>query len=210
MATQSTFRHPIASRIMPAIRRRLRTVGIVVEPYLVVDEDPENSGVTTDGKQFRYEFVGPEHVDTLIDSNLISSREKAHEHFEDGSRCFVAWDGDRIAAKMWCDFVEFSYDPSRRPLESDEIYLYGAFAHPDYRGLGLAPATRQRCYEALRALGRSRFYSVTDYYNLSARRFKEKLGARDDSLMLYVSLFGWWSRTFTLKRYPRPAAALAA
>jgi GNAT superfamily N-acetyltransferase len=201
MSERSTYQLPLQKRIMPAILRRLATVGIVLEPFLVVREDPDASGLSTDAMQFKYGFIQPEHVETLIQSKLITSREDAYRHFNEGSRCFVAWDGDRIAAKMWCDFEIFRFKGCPRPLNDDEIYLYGAFAHPDYRGLGLAPATRQRCYQALRELGRSRLYSFTDYYNLSARRFKEKLGARNESLHLFVTLFGRWSHTFALKHY---------
>ena len=187
---------------MPGILRRLARIGIAIEPFLIAHEDPEASGLSTNAMHFQYGFIGPEQVEKLIQSRLISSREDALRHFQEGSKCFVAWDGDRIAAKMWCDFENLNNKRCRRPLTDDEIYLYGAFSHPDYRGQGLAPATRQRCYQALRELGKTRLFSITDYYNLSARRFKEKLGARDETLHLHICLFGRWSRTFTLRRYP--------
>ena len=58
-----------------------------------------------------------------------------------------------------------------------------------------------KCYGALRAMGRDSFFSITEYFNTAARRYKEKLGAVDESLHLHVGIFGWSSRTLTLRRY---------
>jgi len=120
---------------------------------------------------------------------------------DEGKKCFAAWDGPRLVANMWCDFEEFNYPPNYRRLNDDEVYLFAAFSHPDYRGQNLAPNMRLHCYDTLQELGRHSFLSYTDYFNVAARRFKEKLGARNEMLRLYVCLFGRWSRTFTLRTY---------
>jgi ribosomal protein S18 acetylase RimI-like enzyme len=109
-------------------------------------------------------------------------------------------DGSCIVAKMWCDLEEFNFPTCFRKLESHEAYLFNAYTDPTVRGHSLAPFMRQQCYAALRARGRDTFYSYTDYFSTASRRFKQKLGAVDESLRVHVSLFGRLSRTFTLRR----------
>ena len=65
---------------------------------------------------------------------------------------------------------------------------------------------RAKGYAALRKMGRSRFYSYTDFLNTPARRFKLKLGARNLALRLHLGLFGKWSKTVTLRRYSQETA----
>jgi hypothetical protein len=60
---------------------------------------------------------------------------------------------------------------------------------------------RASCYEALSKIGKTRFYGHTDYFNTPARRFKDKLFARDEALRFHVHLWGRWSRTFALRRH---------
>jgi len=79
--------------------------------------------------------------------------------------------------------------------------LFGAYTDPSYRGQNLAPLMRLNCYAALRAIGRDTIFSYTDYSNTVARRFKQKLGAVDESLRVHVTAFNRFSRTFTLRKY---------
>ena len=201
--TRSSYpKRSIRSRIIPAILRRLGWIGLHFEPYLIVREGFDNSVAASADQKFRFGFLPLEEIESLADFGPNGGVEKMRRWMtEDGKRCFAAWDGQRLAAKMWCDFKEYNHKPNFRFLDEDEVYLFAAYSHPDYRGQNLAPKTRLHCYEGLKALGRTKFYSVTEYYNSAARRFKEKLGARNESLVLYVSLFNRWSRTFTLNTY---------
>ena len=98
---------------------------------------------------------------------------------------------------MWCDLDEF-YHPTRdEKLERDQAYLLVAYVDPDYRGQGLAPQMRAAGYDALRELGRHRFYSYSRFFNAAARRFKEKLGAREEGLRIHFRWFGRWSSCVT-------------
>ena len=56
-------------------------------------------------------------------------------------------------------------------------------------------------YSALREMGRNKFYSYTDFFNTAARRFKLKLGARNEARRVHLELFGKWSKTLTLRQY---------
>jgi hypothetical protein len=90
-----------------------------------------------------------------------------------GKLCFGIRDKGRLIAKMWCDFDE-SYHPT----------------HPHKLAAG---------YTALRGMGRSRFYSYSRYFNSAARRFKAKLGAREEGLRPHFRLFDNWSKSLTFR-----------
>jgi len=201
MSQSKSYRKSFRSRVVPAILRRLKRIGLEIIPFINVREGVVDAPEISAGEDFRFEFLSEDDIELLLDMGPNRGVEKMREWVRDGKLCFGAWQGERLAAKMWCDLKEYNYTPNYHLLNDDEVYLFAAYSHPDFRGQNLAPLTRVRCYESLRKLGRTKFYSSTDYFNLSARRFKKKLGAIDEAVMLHVSLFKRWSRTFTLKTY---------
>ena len=180
---------------------RLRWIGISVQPFLVVregDGDFEPPGTRAD---LRYSFLTEADLPALVELQPDTSPEVVRRWLDEGKLCFGVWHDDRLIAKMWCDLEAFSFPPNYRRLAADEAYLFAAYADPESRGLNVAPVMRSRGYDALRDLGRQRFCSYTDYFNTPARRFKAKLGAREESLRVHVRLFGRIQRTWTLRRY---------
>lgn len=191
----------IRVRLVPAILRQLRKIGFHIEPFFAVREGASGTKQLMPNTDFRFDFIVADEFEQLANFVKTESRHTLRKWLDEGKRCYAVWDGPRLIANMWCDFEEFSFAPNYRALDDDEVYLFAAYSHPDYRGQSVAPTMRLRCYEALRALGKSRFYSYTEFFNAAARRFKEKLGARNEALRLYICLFGRWSRTITLRRY---------
>ena len=180
---------------------RMRKLGVRIEPFLVVREAEQPVDVQAASDSFRFGFLDESSVDELLRLEPDADREEILGWLSAGKRCYGVWDGSRLVAKMWCDLDEFSYPPNRRKLERDEAYIYAAFTDPEYRGMSLAPLMRGHGYDALKAMGRNRLYSYTDYFNTPARRFKLKLGARDVRLRLHLAFFSIWSSTVTLRRY---------
>ncbi len=176
-------------------------MGITIEPFVTVreGETPANLDQTHDA--FSFDFLTAADIDELVEFGPGTERDKLSNWFREGKLCYGARNASSLVAKMWCDLNEFSYPPNYRKLADDEVYLFAAYAHPDYRGQNLAPLMRTACYASLRKMGRTRFYSYTDYFNTAARRFKAKVGARDEALRLHIDLFGKWSKTWTLRRY---------
>jgi RimJ/RimL family protein N-acetyltransferase len=191
----------LRQRLVPGILRRLRRIGNRVEPFLVVSGGDRADGVQVAAHPYRFGFLDAGDIDALLRLEPESSREEVEAWFRDGKRCFGAKDGDRLVAKVWCDLERFSYPPNDRPLGPDEVYLFAAYADPNDRGRSVAPLMRIACCQALRAMGRTQIWSYTEYYNVAARRYKAKLGARDEALRLHLDLFGRWSKTVTLRRY---------
>lgn len=192
---------PVRIRVFPAILRRLGRMGMRLEPFFTVREGEFQQPLKTADSDFRFSFVDEDEFETVVEFERTVDRQTLRSWLDEGRRCFAVWDGPRMVASMWCDFQEYSFAPNYRLLDVDEVYLFAAYAHPDYRGHNIAPQMRLRCYEALREMGKSRFYSYTDYFNVAARRFKEKLGARNELLRLHIRLVDRWSRTFTLRQY---------
>ena len=199
MNNKGTGHRTIRGRILPAILRRLQKIGIEIVPFITVREG--EAVINAPESRFRFDFIPNDELDSLAQLDRTQSPEKIQRWLDDGNRCFGAWDGPRLVAKMWCDFAEFNFPPNHRKLRDDEVYLFAAYSHPDYRGQGLAPNLRLHAYKALRDLGRTRFLSYTDYFNVPARRFKEKLKARNESIRVHVRLFGGWGKTYTLREY---------
>ena len=201
MDRQKLIRKPFRARIAPAILRRIGWLGLKLRPFIIVREGEHTSTSQPANDDFQYRFITEDELGLLVDFGPNGSLENIQKWIQGGKSCFAVWDGSRLAATMWCDFRAFNFLPNYRLLDDDEAYLFAAFTHPDYRGHSLAPEMRLHCYEKLRELGRTRFCSYTDYYNLAARRFKEKLGARNEQVRLHISLFDHWSRTITLKTF---------
>lgn len=172
-----------------------------MEIFLTVREGETPVDIAQPQDAFTSAFLTVADVDDLIRLEPDSDRQKLIDWFQEGKLCYGIWDQSRLIAKMWCDLDEFNYPLNYRRLGADEAYLYAAFADPDYRGQSLAPLMRAKGYESLRKLGRNKFYSYTDFFNTAARRFKLKLGARNQALRMHLELFGKWSKTFTLRRY---------
>ena len=191
----------LRTRVLAALIRRLRWIGIRLEIFLTVREGETPVEVAQPPDAFSFALLTAADVDDLVRLEPVSDREELLGWFQEGKLCYGIRDQSRLIAKMWCDLDEFNYPPNYRRLGADEVYLYAAFADPGYRGQSLAPLMRARGYEALRELGRNKFYSYTDFFNTAARRFKVKLGARNELLRMHLGLFGKWSKTFTLRRY---------
>lgn len=177
----------------------MRRIGIRILPLLLVREDIKISGM--ESGPFHLGFEGPESIDEILPMEPGSSRTEISQWFKEGKLCYGVRDGDRLIGKMWCDTEGYHYPFDDRPLETGGVYLFAAWVLDEYRGQNVAVLMRSRCCEALKELGFTRFYSRTFYFNRPARRFKEKLGCKNESLELHVNLFGKWARTWTLKRY---------
>ena len=202
--SRNSRRIPLGRRVVLGILAGLRRVGITIHPFLTVREGENEPAYEASGdarRDLRFGFLTETDVDDLVRLQPGVEAAGLRQWFGEGKLCFGVKDGSRLIAKMWCDLDTFHYPPNYRMLESDEAYLYAAYADPAYRGQNLAPLMRSRGYAALQELGRKRFCSYTDYFNGPARRFKAKLGARNEALRLYIELFGLWRRTLTLRHY---------
>jgi len=191
----------LGARIIDGVRWRLGRVGIHITAFVTIREDATATKKLPADPAFTFCELVEADTDELIRLEPEYSRERILGWFGHGDRCFGLRDGSRLVAKGWCDLQEVNFPPAHRKLERGEVYMFGAYSDPAYRGRNLAPMLRSACYAELRKRGFTRFYSHSDYFNMAARRFKQKLGAVEEDLKVQVRLSDKWSRTFTVWRY---------
>jgi len=189
-------------RVADGLLWRLRRIGVSIKPYVTVKEGE----VQPDPEMLNDKFVFCELTEDDIDEllkldSLYYTPKKLAGWFNEGKLCFGLRDGKRLVAKMWCDLAVVNWEPAYRELGPEEVYLFAAYSDPEYRGQNLAPTLRATCYTVLRERGRTSFYSHSDYYNLPARRFKQKIGGIEEDLQAEVGLFNKWTRTFIIRRF---------
>lgn len=201
----SKIRNPKLSfieRVLDGLFWRLGRIGVSIKLYVTVKEGEVQPAPELLNDKYVLCELTEEHIDDLLQlDSLHYTTKKLADWFKDGKLCFGLRDGEHLVAKMWCDLEVVNWDPAYRKLEPEEVYLFAAYSDPTYRGQNLAPTLRAACYTILRGRGRSEFYSHSEYFNLPARRFKQKLGGIEKDLQIEIGLFNKWSRTIILRRF---------
>lgn len=190
------------NRYLHGVLRRLRRAGVLVHPCLLVREavGAEPADIAVDPR-FEFSRLGEDDLPGIHALRPGMSLERYRDLLRAGKLCFGLKDGGRLVAKMWIDLEVINSVLYSRPLRDDEAYLFDAFSNERYRGQNLAPHLRLKCYAEARARGRTRIYSISDYTNTPARRFKEKLGAVDEALIIHWRLFAGAPRSSIVRRY---------
>jgi len=195
------FKHGL---VMHKIVRRLNSFGIKVDPYYLVREGDFYGKDGWDEQFTDYEvcLLGQEDMKDIVaisdwdnDAGLRNRLNKKHI-------CLSLKLDSQIAAYTWASLEKCDHEPCQFRLKQNEAYFYDAYTLPGFRGKGLAPYMRWQCYEYLRNQNRDTFYSISDYYNDSSIRFKQKLNAKFEALYLNIVIgksFGNWN--ITLRRY---------
>ena len=167
----------------------LQRLGVEIDPFYLLREYPETEERDKCG------------IDTAISSSLLVANDTAaviaasgplatynqlRDRLGNGHKCVIVKHEDDAIGYTWINPHEISHANYRRSLEPDEVYLYGAYILPEFRGRGLAPLMRAECYRHLRRLGMRRMYSISGLFNTPAIRFKQKL--RAEFLAIYLRL----------------------
>ena len=108
---------------------------------------------------------------------------------------------DEIAAYMWCNLQVCLSEHISFYLKEDEACLLDARTFSSYRGKNLAPFLRVKLYRHLRQMGRTKFISITQYFNTPSLRFKKKLNAKPQKLYVSIYLFKKYKWVILLKNY---------
>jgi len=183
----------------------LERTGIEIVPYYVTYEslnhetepsvDPELGPVAAC-------LLSPAEIEAVYthpDSKVMGDMKSTY--LAERCLCFgLKLNGD-MAAYMWCNLHRCHNHLNKFPLKEDEAYLCSAVTFKAYRGKNLAPFLRYELYRYLNQIGRTNYYSLTEFFNTSALKFKEKLGARPLRLSLYIGLFNRCRWNITLRRY---------
>jgi hypothetical protein len=189
---------------LQAIIYRLTRIGIEITPYYLFQEGidvthiPEIKEITAD---YSFGLLGKEDMKIISTVNSWFTEEKLLDLLEAGQKCIGIKHKGEIAAFMWINFTELSYKSTVIHLKSNEAYLWFMFTMESYRGKNLAPYLRYKSYEILKEMGRDKLYSISDYFNSPAVKFKKKLNAKKMKLILFIQLFNKFHWSFTPGSY---------
>jgi len=190
------------NRYLEGVLRRLRKIGLDIRPCLLVREaeSPVPNEISIDSK-FEFSQLNESDLPGIHNLRPGMNLERYRNLLRAGKLCYGLKDGANLVAKMWIDLEEINSLLYSRPLTAREAYLFDAFSDDSYRGQNLAPFLRLKCYAEARALGRSDIYSISDFTNTPARRFKAKLGARDEALIVFWQFFNGAAHSWIVWRY---------
>jgi ribosomal protein S18 acetylase RimI-like enzyme len=119
----------------------------------------------------------------------------------DSHLCFGLKQNQEIMAFMWCNLDRCHWYASPFALKEDEAYLFDAYTYKKYRGMNLAPYLMYQVYKSLNKIGRTKLFSITEYLNTPAMKFKKKLGCRHLKLALFIKPFRLFKWNITLKDF---------
>jgi hypothetical protein len=190
--------------IVHVIRRHILRLGIEISPYYLFIEGVEKSAVPViKGLEPDYStgiFI-PEDMKLMHNNGSGFSPEDFLGFLRTGQKCIgVKYKGE-VAAFMWINLSELKYKSFRMLLKSNDAYLWNMYTMDAFRGKNLAPYLRYKSYEILHEMEKDTFYSISEYFNTPAIKFKRKLNARILKLSVYIRLFKKFERNFTLKSY---------
>jgi len=193
------------NRYLKGVLRRFAKIGIVIEPSLLVREalQQATTEINIDPK-YKFCELTENDLSGIHKLRPSMSLERYRGFLRSGILCFGLKDGGHLAAKMWIDLKKINAVTYSRPLSDQEAYLFDAFSDEACRGQNLAPYLRLQCYAEAQVRGHSEIYSITDFTNTPARKFKAKLGASNEALIIYWKLFGFASHTWIAWHYTGP------
>ncbi len=179
---------------------------IKIVPYYVFQEflyDEHQLNLKPDLDPLEVCVLEPSDMKTISSNpEVAESEDILLKRLVHGSICLGLLHNDDIAAYTWCNLKKCQYHPtSDIPLKKDEAYLYDARTFKAYRGKNIAPYLRYQLYKYLTKIGRTKFYSYTVLFNISAVNFKRKLKAKPTKLYVGIIFFNRYRFNILLKDY---------
>jgi hypothetical protein len=182
---------------------------IMIVPFYLVQEKLVNSNTQISKPKFDETCISVnllklEDMALLAENPEVVETERALiNRLKNGWICIGLRYGGKLAAYNWANLLMCDSRYIRFNLNESEAYLTYARTFKKYRGKNLAPYLRIRMYEQLNSMGRKRFYSITEYFNISAIRFKKKLNVSPVKFGIWLRFFNKHEATLIFKRYKK-------
>ncbi len=186
------------------IRNRLARIGFDFDPfYWVLEADSVYEQPTIKGnpEEYTFEYLDLEEIKDIGKNKRGLKEEELLRGYQDGQKCIGLRHNKEIAAYMFIELNDFSYNRKKFELKDNEAYLLNMYTFESHRGRNLAPYLRYLSYQLLSDMGRNKIYSVSAYFNKSTIKFKKKLNAKHLKLFLYIILFKRYHWHFQLRTY---------
>ena len=170
--------------LLQGIRNRLALLGIDIMPYYWTLEGAET-------------ITCP---DVKGDASGFKDKDLSN-YIKEGQVCVGIKDNYAIVAFMFIKRDVYPFRGKTFYLQNNEGYLHSMYTFEAYRGRKIAPYLRYQCYEICKDLGLNKNYSISEYFNTSSKRFKQKLKAKQIKLYLSIILFKRYKKTLLIRRY---------
>lgn len=205
---------PIYSKIKRRMRYGLicyslmeifKKIGIKISPYYLYQENiSENTHdeLKKQSEEYSFKILGKNEIEPLEEKYRMKHGELL-KLMESGEVCIGMRLGEEIVAFSWVNYNEIRHKLTYFNLKDNEAYLKTMHTLESHRGRNLAPILRLKCYEILKHNGKDVVYSISEYWNGPAVRFKEKINAKKLKLILYVEVFNKFKRNYILKSYTK-------
>lgn len=190
--------------VFQVLRNKLSKLGFEFIPYYWVQEGTSDiclPSVQGDTYGLSVVFLKEDDMKTLGENSRGYLEEELIGWLTKGKKCLGLKQFDDIIAFMWIDFNECSFKPNKIPLKNNECYLSDMYTMEAFRGRNLATYLRYQSYDILRNMGRDTIYSVSEYFNKSAIKYKQKLNAKNIRLVLFIRLFRKVKICYTIRSF---------
>lgn len=186
------------------LRNRLASLGIDIDPYYWVQEEVTACAppmINGNKEEYITRNLGHEDIVHLVKRMPKDISKELMACLKKGQRCFGLEHHGQIAAYMFIEFDQVDYKNKKFDLKNNEAYLFNMWTFNEFRGKKLAPYLRYQCYEMLREMGKDTKFSISQYFNRSSIKFKEKLKTKPLKLYLYIGIFGMFKKHYLIKSY---------
>lgn len=186
------------------VRNRLAKIGVDMMPYYWVlegGEDIDPPKIRGDESGFKISYLNESELAYIQNSISGIAHKDLLKYFNEGQICIGLKHYDEIAAYMFIKRGDFTFRGRTFKLEENEAYLCNMYTFESYRGKNLAPYLRYHSYTLVKELGIEKNYSVSEYFNKSTIKFKNKLKSRPLKLFLSIILFKKRHKNYLLKSY---------
>ena len=185
------------------VRNRFAKIGLDFMPYFWELGSPNIEPPKIRGEDSEYQLSAfSEKEINFIKNNVIGIEHKdLIQDLKNGDTCLGIKYNEIISAYSFVKHQSFSFRGRTFVLRPTEGYVHNTYTFEDFRGKNLAPYLRYQTYEYLKNRDISRYYSISEYFNKSTLRYKQKLDVKPLKLYLSVILFKSLVFNFTLKKY---------
>jgi len=191
---KSLFKYKI---FVKTVLERLALKGIKIQPYYLVleqllqDIDP----IFDNGyEEYTCGYLAYEDMEEVSNCrNWCHPAEFYIDRMKSSQKCFGVKYKGSLAAFVWIDVKECNFKGEKFKLKNNEAYFYDQWTVDKYRGKKIASYIRLQCYRALNREGRNVFFSISEVFNKPAIKFKQRLGAKNIKIGIYIELFNKYS-----------------
>lgn len=190
--------------ILFSLRNYISRSGIDINPYYWVREGSntyETPKIKGNHRDYKFEFLKVKDLESIRSMKIRLNVDELINDLQNGRDCIGLKKNQEIAALMFIEYNSFELKGRTFTLGEEDAYLLNMYTFNKFRGKNLAPYLRHKSYEFLKKKGNVNIYSITDYFNFSSIKFKEKLKAENVFLYLRVSLLKKKQWNFILKKY---------